>query len=106
MEVRVVEISFYSPHPRPLPKGAKELLFPRRCLEAALALFKMLTFTEKGQSLHSYFIHLWISGQSEEPLVLSEKFVSIQPEKRQKKQIRYSYKDAETNRESLLFQKL
>ena len=30
------EISFYSPHPRPLPKGARELLFPRRCLEAAL----------------------------------------------------------------------
>jgi hypothetical protein len=42
-EVRVVEISFHSPHPRPLrgrrplPKGARELLFPRKCLEAALA---------------------------------------------------------------------
>ena len=35
--MRVGEISFYSPHPRPLPKGARELLFPRRCLEAALA---------------------------------------------------------------------
>ena len=35
-EVRVVEISFYSPHPRPLPKGAREWLFPSRCLEAAL----------------------------------------------------------------------
>ena len=34
--MRVVEISFYSPHPRPLPKGARELLFPMRCLEAAL----------------------------------------------------------------------
>ena len=32
--VRVVEISFYSP--RPLPKGARERLFPSRCLEAAL----------------------------------------------------------------------
>ena len=32
----MVEISFYSPHPRPLPKGARELLFPSRCLEAAL----------------------------------------------------------------------
>ena len=36
MKVRVVEISFHSPHPRPLPKGARGLLFPRRCLEAAL----------------------------------------------------------------------
>ena len=36
MEVRVVEISFHSPHPCPLPKGARELLFPSRCLEAAL----------------------------------------------------------------------
>ena len=34
--MRVVAISFYSPHPRPLPKGARELLFPMRCLEAAL----------------------------------------------------------------------
>ena len=34
--MRIVEISFHSPHPRPLPKGARELLFPRRCLEAAL----------------------------------------------------------------------
>ena len=32
----MVEIPFYSPHPRPLPKGARELLFPSRCLEAAL----------------------------------------------------------------------
>ena len=38
----MVEISFHSPHPRPLrgrrplPKGARELLFPSRCLEAAL----------------------------------------------------------------------
>ena len=35
--MRVVEISFHSPHPRLLPKGARGLLFPRRCLEAALA---------------------------------------------------------------------
>ena len=32
----MVEISFYFPHPRPLPKGAREWLFPSRCLEAAL----------------------------------------------------------------------
>ncbi len=36
IEVRVVEISLHSPHPGPLPKGARELLFPRKCLEAAL----------------------------------------------------------------------
>ena len=36
--MRVVEISCHSPHPgpRPRPKGARELLFPSRCLEAAL----------------------------------------------------------------------
>ena len=34
--MRVVEISFHSPHPRPLPFGERELLFPMRCLEAAL----------------------------------------------------------------------
>ena len=40
MEVRVVEISFHSPHPSPLPKEARELLFPNRCLEAALVIWK------------------------------------------------------------------
>ena len=34
--MRVGEISFHSPHPSPRPKGARELLFPRRCLGAAL----------------------------------------------------------------------
>ena len=41
MEVRVVEISFHSPHPRPRPKGARELLFPNRCLEAALGVLQL-----------------------------------------------------------------
>ena len=54
MEVRVVEISFHSPHPRLLPKGARGLLFPRRCLEAALdpCLF-MYRYMSKGRLLAS-----------------------------------------------------
>ena len=40
--MRVVEISFHSPHPCPLPKGARELLFPSRCLEAALGMGPVL----------------------------------------------------------------
>ena len=54
-EVRVVEISFHSPHPRPrsgrrpLPKRARELLFPSRWLEAALVQDQGTCFDKWGK---------------------------------------------------------
>ena len=62
----MVEISFYSPHPRPLPKGARELLFPMRCLEAALAIalnvypaLRLRLTQDAGTFTLNLTVHLW-----------------------------------------------
>ena len=45
----MAEILFHSPHPGPLPKGARELPFPRRCLEAALGRVKRTIWASEAE---------------------------------------------------------